>query len=141
MFLMVLTILMTFLVPTILAQPASTSKDYETNSLYNSDIMSDMDAYFRMMNCNDPGNTWVMVNYYFENGSSIRMVFGVDRTVHPSLNLNYQNNYIRVFDNKGKIMGFGYQSRSLRRIYLFMFRFEFYLVITRSPMTRYSLFQ
>ena len=120
MFLMVLTILMTFLVPTILAQPASTSKDYETENPYNSDIMSDMDAYFRMMNCNDPGNSWVMVNYYFENGSSIRMVFGIDRTIHPSLNLNYNSNYIQVFDNKGKITGFGYQSKSKANLFIYV---------------------
>ena len=120
MFLIVLTILMSFLVPTILAQPASTSKDYETEGQYNSDLAYDMDAYFSMMNCNDPGNSWVIVNYYYENGSSIRMVFGVDRIIHPSLNLDYENNNIQVFDNNGKITGFGYQSKSKTNLFVYV---------------------
>lgn len=120
MFLMVLTILMSFLVPTILAQPASPSKDYETENIYNSDLIYDLDAYFSMMNCNDPGNSWVVVNYYFKNGSSIRMVFGVDRTIHPSLNLDYENNNIQVFDNKGKITGFGFQSKSRTNLFIYV---------------------
>ena len=120
MFLIVLTILMSFLVPTILAQPVNTSKNYETEGQYNSDLTYDMDAYFSMMNCNDPGNSWVIVNYYYENGSSIRMIFGVDRIIHPSLNLDYQNNNIQVFDNNGKITGFGYQSKSKANLFVYV---------------------
>jgi hypothetical protein len=120
MFLMVLTILLSFLVPTILAQPASPSRDYETNNIYNSDLAYDLDVYFSMMNCNDPGNSWVIVNYYFENGSSVRMVFGLDRTVFPSLNLDYQNNIIQVFDKKGKIDGFGFQSKSRSNLFIYV---------------------
>jgi hypothetical protein len=117
---MVLTILMSFLVPTILAQPVNTSKDFETQNMYNSDLAYDLDAYFSMMNCNDPGNSYVLVNYYFENGSSIRMVFGVDNSIHPSLNLDYENNNIQVFDNKGKITGFGYQSKSKHNLFIYV---------------------
>jgi hypothetical protein len=120
MFLMVLTILMSFLVPTLLAEPANTSRDYETENIYGSDLAYDLDAYFRMMNCNDPGNTWVIINYYFENGSSIRMVFGVHDRIHPSLNLDYQNSNIQVFDNKGKITGFGYQSKSRPNLFIYV---------------------
>ncbi len=120
MFLMVLTILMSFLVPAILAQPVNTSKDYETENLYNSDLAYDLDAYFSMMNCNDPGNSYVLVNYYFENGSSIRMVFGVDESIYPSLNLDYENNNIQVFDNKGKITGFGFQSKSKSNLFVYV---------------------
>ena len=120
MFLIVLTILMSFLVPAILAEPVNTSKDYDTRDIYNSDLAYDLNAYFSMMNCNDPGNSYVLVNYYFENGSSIRMVFGVDSSLHPSLNLDYENNNIQVFDNKGKISGLGFQSKSKQNLFIYV---------------------
>jgi hypothetical protein len=48
------------------------------------------------------------------------MVFGVDRIIHPSLNLDYENNNIQVFDNNGKITGFGIQSKSKANLFVYV---------------------
>lgn len=117
---MVLTILLSFLVPTILAQPANTSRDNQNDMPAPSDLSYNLDMYFTVVNYNEPSNPWVLINYYFDNGSSVRMVFGVDRNVFPSLNLDYQNNIIQIFDKKGKISGFGFQSKSRTNLFIYV---------------------
>jgi hypothetical protein len=120
LFLMIFTILLTFLVPTILAQPANSSKEGQTEMPAGADLSLSFDAYFTVVNYNEPGSPFVLINYYFENGSSIRMVFGVDNSLHPSLNLNYQNNFIQVFDKKGKVCGMGFQSRGRSNLFIYV---------------------
>jgi hypothetical protein len=120
LFLMILTILLTFLVPTILAQPVNPSKEGQSDMPAGADLALDFDAYFTVVNYNEPSSPWVLINYYLDNGSSIRMVFGVDNSVYPSLNLNYQNNFIQVFDKKGKVCGMGFQSRSRSNLFVFV---------------------
>ncbi len=97
--LMLFTILLSFLAPSVLAQPLDPSKKYDMQA--NGDFAYDLDTYFGIVDFNEPSNPYVIINYYFENGSHIRMIFGVDRDVFPTLNLNYQNNWIQVFDTKG----------------------------------------
>lgn len=116
--LMVLTILISFLVPGILAEPVNSSKKYETPA--NADLAYGLDAYFAVVNYNEPSNPWVQINYYFENGSHIRMIFGMDRSIFPSLNLNYQNNFVQVFDRKGKLCGLGFKTRSKSNLFVFV---------------------
>lgn len=116
--LMVLTILISFLVPGILAEPVNSSKKYETPA--NADLAYSLDAYFAIVNYNEPSNPWVQINYYFENGSYIRMIFGMDRSIFPSLNLNYQNNFVQVFDRKGKLCGLGFKTRSKSNLFVFV---------------------
>jgi len=116
--LILLTILMSFLAPSIMAQPENSSKKYEAHT--NADLAYNLEAYFAIVNYNEPTNPWVQVNYYYENGSHIRMIFGMDNTVFPSLNLNYQNNFVQVFDRKGKLNGFGFKSRYKSNLYIFV---------------------
>ena len=116
--LILLTILMSFLVPSILAQPENSSKKYETPT--NVNLAYSLEAYFAVMNYNEPTNPWVQVNYYYENGSYIRMIFGMESIVFPSLSLNYQYNFVQVFDDKGKLSGYGIRTRSKSNLYIFV---------------------
>lgn len=118
MLLILLTILLSFLVPSIMAQPENPSKKYEAPT--NADLAYNLEAYFAIMNYNEPTNTWVQVNYYYENGSYIRMIFGMERVVFPSLNLNFQYTYVQVFNDKGKLSGYGIRTRSKSNLYIFV---------------------
>lgn len=118
MLLMILTILMSFLVPTLLAEQENTSKKYDSPT--NEDFAYNLNMYFTIVNYNDPSNPWVQINYYYENGSFITMIFGMDRTVFPSLNLNYQDNFVQVFDRKGKLCGFGFKTRIKSNLFIFV---------------------
>ncbi len=118
MLLILLTILFSFLVPSIMAQPENPSKKFEAPT--NADLTYNLEAYFAIVNYNEPTNPWIQVNYYLENGSYIRMIFGMERVVFPSLNLNYQNNFIQVFDRKGKLNGLGFKSRYKSNLYIFV---------------------
>jgi hypothetical protein len=116
---MLFTIIMSFLVPTVLAQPDAISKESLKEAPENADLFFNLEAFFAVQNYNEPSNPWVLVNYYFDNGSSIRMVFGIDRSVFPTLNLDYQNNYIQVFDRKGKVCGLGFKSKDKSNLFVF----------------------
>ncbi len=118
--LMVLTIILSFFVPTVLAQPDNLSKDNLKDAPENADLFFNLEAYFAVQNYNEPSNPWVLVNYYFENGSSIRMVFGIDRSVFPTLNLDYQNNYVQVFDKKGKVCGLGFKTKDKYNLFVYV---------------------
>jgi len=118
MLLILLTILLSFLVPSIMAQPENSSKKYEAPN--NADLAINLEAYFAIVNYNEPTNPWVQVNYYYENGSFIRMIFGIESIVFPSLNLNYQYNYVQVFNDKGKLSGYGVRTRSKSNLYIFV---------------------
>ncbi len=118
MLLILLTILLSFLVPSILAQPQNSSKKYEAPN--NTDLPYSLEAYFAIVNYNEPTNPWVQVYYYYDNGSHIRMIFGMDNTVFPSLNLNYQYNVVQVFNDKGKLSGYGIRTRSKSNLYIFV---------------------
>jgi hypothetical protein len=118
MLLVILTILMSFLVPTMLAEQENMSKKFESPA--NEDLARNLNMYFAIVNYNEPSNPWVQINYYDENGSFITMIFGMDRTVFQSLNLNYQNNFVQVFDRKGKLCGFGYNTRYKSNLYFFI---------------------
>ena len=116
--LMLLTILVSFLVPTVLAEQVNPSKKDEAPA--NADLAYSFNMYFAIVNYNEPTNPWIQVNYYYENGSFITMIYGMDRTVFPSLNLNYQNNFVQVFDGKGKMCGFGFKTRYRSKLYIFV---------------------
>jgi hypothetical protein len=116
--LMVLTILFSFLAPTVLAQPDNPSKKFDMQS--NQDLAYNLDTYFTMVDYNEPSNPYILINYYFENGSHVRMIFGVDKEVFPTLNLNYQSSLIQVFDNKGKIGGYGIRTRSKSNLFVYV---------------------
>ncbi len=117
MLLILLTILLSFLVPSVFSEPINPSKRNEVPT--NGDLAYNLDAYFMVVNYNEPSNPWILVNYYFENGSSIRMVLGIDRMVFPSLNLDYQNNFIQVFDKKGKVCGLGFKTGSKSNLFIY----------------------
>jgi hypothetical protein len=117
---MILTIILSFLVPTVLAQPDNLPKENLKETPENSNLFFNLEAFFTVQNYNEPSNPWALVNYYFENGSSIRMVFGIDRTVFPTLNLDYQNNYIQVFDKKGKVCGLGLKSKDKSNLFVYV---------------------
>lgn len=117
---MLLTIIMSFLVPTVLAQPDNLSKENLKEAPVNAELFFNLEAYFAVQNYNEPSNPWVLVNYYFENGSSIRMVFGIDRSVFPTLNLNYQNNYIQVFNKKNKVCGLGFKTKDKSNLFVYV---------------------
>jgi hypothetical protein len=116
--LMLLTILVSFLVPTVLAEQVNPSKKDEAP--VNADLTYSLDMYFAIVNYNEPTNPWIKINYYYENGSFITMIYGMDRTVFPSLNLNYQDNFVQVFDRKGKMCGFGFKTRYRSNLYIFV---------------------
>ncbi|UCG68399.1 MAG: hypothetical protein JSV09_11370 [Thermoplasmata archaeon] len=116
--LMLMTILLSFVVPSVLATPENPQKKFEAP--VNSDLAYNMEAYFTLVNYNEPTSPWVLVNYYYENGSYIRMIFGVENVVFPSLDLNLQYNIVQVFDNKGKLSGYGFKTRSKSNLFIFV---------------------
>lgn len=118
LWLMILTILISFIVPSVLAQPVDASRKTDANA--GIDLTYDVDSYFALVNYNEPSNPYIVLNYYFENGSHIRMVHGVDIVIFPSLNLDYQNNVVRIFDKNGKLEGYGFGFRPKSRTYVFM---------------------
>ena len=118
MLLMLFTILLSFVVPSVLAQPEDPQK--KLDAPVNSDLAYNLEAYFTIVNYNEPANPYVLINYYYENGSQITMIFGMERIVFPSLNLNFQYNYVQVFDNKGKLSGYGVRTRSKSNLYVFV---------------------
>lgn len=118
LFLMLIMIFMSFIVPSVLAQPENDSKKYEAPS--NSDLALGLEAYFAIVNYNEPTNSWVQINYYYENGSYITMIYGIEITVFPSLSLNYQSGFIQVFDKKGKLCGFGIKIRTKSNLFIFV---------------------
>lgn len=120
LWLMFLTILISFLVPSVLAQPDNQSERYESDMASNMDSAFALDMYFAVVNYNEPSNPYILINYYYDNGSYIRMIFGVDRTVFPSLNLDYQNNYIQVFDKKGKLSGYGIRTKTKSNLFVYV---------------------
>ena len=117
--LVLFTILIGILVPTVLAQPAD-PRDYSSEMPMNADLAYNLDAYFAVVNYNEPMNPWVQINYYYDNGSHIRMVFGIDRTIFPTLNLDFQNNMIQVFDRKGKLSGYGINLKGKTNLYIYV---------------------
>ena len=116
--LMLFALVMSFIVPTFLAQPAVQQKDNENYS--NSDFSYCIDPNFMIVNYNEPSNPWVVVNYYYENGSHIRMVFVIDNTPSPTINLDYQGNTIEVFDKKGRLSGYGVRTNSKSNVYVYV---------------------
>ncbi|UCE35896.1 MAG: hypothetical protein JSW00_10030 [Thermoplasmata archaeon] len=116
--LMLITLLLSFLVPGILAQPDNSEKRDEPP--VNSDLALGFDAYFAIVNYNEPHNPWVQVNYYYENGSYITMIYGIERSVLPSLSLNYQSGAVQVFDRKGKLTGLGFKTRTKSNLFVFV---------------------
>jgi hypothetical protein len=114
---MVLTILMSFLVPSILAAPENHSKKLEAST--NADLFYNLDPGFTIVNFNEPSNPWVLVNYYYDNGSHIRIIFSRDSVFFPSLDMNFQHNIVQVFDNKGKLSGYGVRTRSKSNLFIF----------------------
>ncbi len=117
---MLLTVIMSFLVPTVLAQPDNLSKENLNKTPENGDLFFNLEAFFAVQNYNEPSNPWVLVNYYFENGSYIRMIFGIERSIFPTLNLNYQNNFIQVFDKRGKMCGLGFKSKDKSNLFVYV---------------------
>jgi len=115
---MVITILLSFIVPSVLAQPTDASRKLDSSS--NLEMVYNIDAYFAMVDYNEPSNPYVVMNYYYENGSHIRMVFGIERDLLPSLNLNYQNNVVQVFDKKGKLDGYGIGFKPKSRVFIYV---------------------
>ncbi len=116
--LMLFALVMSFIVPTFLAQPTVQQKDNENYS--NSDFSYCIDPGFMIVNYNEPSNPWVVVNYYYENGSQIRMVYVVDNTFSPTLDSDYQGNTIEVFDKYGRLSGYGIKTNSKSNIYVYV---------------------
>ena len=118
MWLMVFAILMSFVVPSVLAQPADAARKLDSSS--NAELAYNIEAYFALVDYNEPSNPYIVLNYYYENGSHIRMIFGIEKDVSPSLNLNYQNNVIQVFDKKGKLDGYGVGIKSKSKVFIYI---------------------
>ncbi len=118
LWLMVFTILLSFVVPSVLAQPADASRKLDSSS--NMELAYNIKTYFALVDYNEPSNPYVVLNYYYENGSYIRMVFGIDKDIFPSLNLNYQNNVVQVFDKKGKVDGYGVGFKPKSKVFIYI---------------------
>jgi hypothetical protein len=117
---MLVTILISFLVPSALAEPADPTEKYESEMTSDTYLIYNIDFYFSVVNYNEPANPWVQINYYYENGSYITMIFGVDRTVYPTLNLDYHGNFIQVFDKKGKLSGYGIRTKTKSNLFVYV---------------------
>jgi hypothetical protein len=120
LFFMLVTILISFLAPGVLAEPIDPSERYESEMAADANLMHSIDSYFAVVNYNEPSIPWVQINYYYENGSQITMIFGVDRTIYPTLNLDYNGPFIQVFDKKGKISGFGIRMKTKSNLFVFV---------------------
>ena len=81
---------MSFLVPGILAESHNPSKKSTLEAHTNADLTYHLELYFTIVTYNEPMNPWVQINYYYENGQHMRIIYGVDGTALPSLNLNYR---------------------------------------------------
>jgi len=109
---------MSFIVPMVLAQPTDASRKLDPSS--NMELACNIDSYFALVDYNEPSNPYVVLNYYYENGSYIRMVFGIEKDLLPSLNLNHQNNVVQVFDKKGKLDGYGVGFKPKSKVFIYI---------------------
>lgn len=116
--LMLIALVLSFIVPTLLAEPANSQKDNETYS--NSDLKYILDPTFSNVNYNEPHNPWVIVNYYYESGSQISMIFLIDDTSSPTINLDHQSNVIEVFGEKGRLSGYGIKANRESNVYVYV---------------------
>lgn len=118
LWLVIAVILMSFIVPSVLAQPADGSRKLDSST--DMDTAYGIDAFFAIADYNEPSNPYIVLNYYYENGSHIRIVFGIDRDLMPSLSLDYQNNVVQVFDRKGKLDGYGVGFKPKSKVFIYV---------------------
>jgi hypothetical protein len=108
-----------FLFPAIYADSFGSDHDYPERDLY-SNLDFNFEAYFAVIDYNDINHPWVQIYYYYENGSKIRMIYGIDELSFRNLELNFLRNNIPVFDSSGNIYGYGIKTKYKSNLYVFI---------------------
>ncbi|MCK5561441.1 MAG: hypothetical protein KAJ51_12635 [Thermoplasmata archaeon] len=118
--LMILAIFLSIFVPGVVAEPRGgfENANYE-HPIYN-DITYNFDEYLTIVNYNEPMNPYVIMNYYYQDGSNVKIIYGVQGTVVASLNLDHQNNLIPVFDAYGNLVGYGVNPKLKSNLFIFV---------------------
>jgi hypothetical protein len=96
------------------------SVNYPNNSTSNYDLTEIFDEYLILIDYNEPMNPYILMNYYYKDGSCIRMVYGIKSTDLTLLDMDSENKLIPVFDSNNNLNGYGIKTSRSSNLYIFI---------------------
>jgi hypothetical protein len=119
-FIVILSILIVTILPNVVADPDSTPANYSNTITLNSDLNEIFDEYLILIDYNEPMNPYILMNYYYHDGSCTRMVYGIKSTNLNYFNLDLEKDLIPVYGDNNKIHGYGVRTKSTRNLFIFV---------------------
>lgn len=104
--------------PGIIAETLPHSGNNTNNLTVKSDLTEIFDEYLILIDYNEPMNPYIIMIYYYKDGSCSRIVFGIESVELHSLNL--ENKLIPVFDADNNFCGHGVKTRASSNLYIYI---------------------
>ena len=90
------------------------------HSKFNKEITETFDEYLILVNYNEPMNPYFIIVYYYNDGSCIRMVHGIESSSLDILELDFESGQIPVLNIENKICGHGIKIKTNSNLFIFV---------------------
>ena len=105
--------------PTVVAGSLPESSDYQDPLTPFSGPVEIFTEFLIFIDYNEPMNPYVLMNYYYRDGSCVRMVYGIDATSLSPFDLELQTEVIPVLDMDNNIIGYGVKTKTNSNLFVF----------------------
>jgi hypothetical protein len=115
----IITLIFVSIVPSAVGASYSNPNDQSLQDTIDPDMFDIFDEYLILIDYNEPMNPYILMNYYYQDGSCVRLVYGI-----PTVNLSldgqiFDYELIPIFNYQNKIIGWGVKINTRSNLFIF----------------------